>query len=300
MFKRYHFHLLKRTLFSIFLPLLFLLFTSHLIYADTQTAHSEVQADQTEKIAEQTAATNSTYGIAFDEPNYILPFYYTGKPYQSVYEGQTPDDQTLNRAEFKAQLSLLFPLWKHIFKETGLFISYTQLSYWQFYAKSQYFRETNYKPAIFIRRHFLANAEWRLGLNHQSNGRGGSTERSWNRAYLDFRFSGENWMISIEPWIIAFKKDFSDLHNPDIGDYLGYGRLLLAYKIRRHTLSLMIRNVLESGFSRGALELDWSFPLFSTKLRFMAQIFSGYGQSLIEYNHYTNSAGIGLSLSNWI
>jgi len=253
------------------------------------------------QIQSQTKASSSPFGIAFDEPTYILPYYYTGKPDQEVYPtDQNPDNQPIQKQEFKAQLSLLFPLWRNLFKGTGLFASYTQLSYWQFYAKSQYFRETNYEPAIFLRRHILANAEWRLGLVHQSNGRGLPYERSWNRAFLDFRISGEKWLISLKPWFLIFKSDSSNVHNPDIADYLGYGRVLLAYKIRRQTFSLMFRNALESGFKRGAVELTWSFPLFSTKLKGMVQFFSGYGQSLIEYNHYTNSAGVGIALSDWI
>jgi phospholipase A1/A2 len=254
-----------------------------------------------ERIQEQLEATRSPFGIAFDEPTYMLPYYYTMKPDTAVYPpDQNPANQSIERQEFKAQLSLLVPVWHNVFKGTGLFVSYTQLSYWQFYAKSQYFRETDYEPAIFLRRHVLANAEWRLGLVHQSNGRGLPYERSWNRLFLDFRISGERWMISLKPWILVFKNDSSTLHNSDIADYLGYGRIILAYKIHHHTFSLMSRNSFESGFKRGAVELSWSFPLFSTKLKGMVQFFSGYGQSLIEYNHYTNSVGIGIALSDWI
>jgi phospholipase A1 len=254
-----------------------------------------------EQIKAQKKATRSPYGIAFDEPTYILPFYYTGKPDTEAYPtDQNPANQPIQKEEFKAQLSLLFPLLPNLFKSTGLYISYTQLSYWQFYARSQYFRETDYEPAIFLRRHVLANAEWRLGAVHESNGRGLPFERSWNRIFLDFRISGEKWLISLKPWFLIFKNDSSNIHNPDITDYLGYGRAILAYKIRRQTFSLMLRNTVESGFKRGAVELTWSFPLFSTKLRGMVQFFSGYGQSLIEYNHYTNSAGVGIALSDWI
>jgi len=254
-----------------------------------------------QKIKAQTKLVSNPYGIAFDEPTYIFPYYYTGKPDTEVYPpDQNPANQPIQSQEFKAQISLLFPLWRNLFKGTGLFASYTQLSYWQFYAKSQYFRETNYEPAIFLSRHVLANAEWRVGLVHQSNGRGLPYERSWNRAFLDFRISGEKWLISLKPWFLVFKNDSSDIHNPDIADYLGYGRILLAYKIRRQTFSFMMRNAFESGFKRGAVELTWTFPLFHTKLKGMVQFFSGYGQSLIEYNHYTNSAGVGIALSDWI
>ncbi|MCP3678785.1 MAG: phospholipase A [Gammaproteobacteria bacterium] len=106
----------------------------------------------------------------------------------------------------------------------------------------------------------------------------------------------------LKPWVLIFKSDSSDLHNPDIADYLGYGRALVAYHFYHQTLSFMMRNVAESGFKRGAIEASWSFPLpFMPKsIRGFAQFFSGYGQSLIEYDHYTNSGGIGIILSDWI
>jgi phospholipase A1/A2 len=247
-------------------------------------------------------ASKIPFGIAFDQPTYILPFYYTQSPDQDVYRGSTPDGQKIMRAEFKAQLSFQLPLWHHLFnKHTSLYFSYTQLAYWQIYAKSQYFRETDYEPALYVQSNLigLKNATWQAGLVHQSNGRGGTYERSWNRAYVNIRFSGRHWLISLEPWLLVFKHDSSDLHNSNIASYLGHGKMVFAYKTHRQTFSLMMRNNLESGFQRGAIEIGYSFPLIH-KLDGFIQFFSGYGQSLIEYNHYTNSAGIGIMLSNWI
>jgi len=37
-----------------------------------------------------------------------------------------------------------------------------------------------------------------------------------------------------------------------------------------------------------------------TKVKGYVQVFSGYGQSLIDYNRYTNGVGIGFALSDWI
>src|SRR3989339_113662 len=242
---------------------------------------------------QQAAIADNPLGIAFDEPTYILPFYYTFTPDQTIYAGQTPDQQTLNKAEFKMQFSLLIPIIHHLFfNNLGLDCSYTQLAYWQFYAKSQYFRETDYEPAIFLTGHLLENAGWRFGFVHQSNGRGGDYERSWNRLYLDWRISGQSWLLSIKPWMLVFKSESSSLHNPDIARYLGNERIMLASHAYHQTFSIMSRTTVESGFKRGAMEADWDFPLpFTNKLRGYVQLFSGYGQSLIEYNHYTNAAG---------
>lgn len=204
------------------------------------------------------------------------------------------------RSEFKAQVSLLVPLFIDMFgSHWSLNAAYTQLSYWQVYAKSQYFRETNYEPTLFVSSNFLPNWLASVGMVHESNGRGGSLERSWNRAYIDISFSGKHWLISIKPWILIFKAESSTLHNPNISHYLGNGRVVIAYQFAHQELSLMFRNAAESGFSRGALEVGYEFPIYG-KINGYLQFFSGYGQSLIEYDHYTNSVGVGVILSNWV
>ena len=143
--------------------------------------------------------------------------------------------------------------------------------YWQLYAKTPFFRETNYEPRVFLNYYRDANWLFSMGLDHQSNGRGGvgasGMERSWNRIFVDLMFSGDHWIVIVEPWLPVFANQSSDLHNPDITRYLGYGRLVLAYKFHQHEVSLMLRNWLESGFKRGAVELDYSFPLVSTRFK---------------------------------
>lgn len=61
----------------------------------------------------------------------------------------------------------------------------------------------------------------------------------------------------------------------------------------------MFRNTIESRFKHGAIELSYSFPIHGL-LDGYIQFFSEYEQSLIEYNHYTNSIGVGLIINNWI
>lgn len=242
----------------------------------------------------------SHYGISFYEPTYILPFYYTSRPYQSIYQGTTPNNQKVDNDEFKGQLSLLVPIWLNMFDSNfSINVSYTQLSFWQIYAKSQYFRETDYEPAIFLNYHFLPNWLAAAGLDHESNGRGGTLERSWNRVFFDLSVSGENWLVDIKPWFLVLQKNSSIPHNPDITKYLGYERVVIAYKFYQQEISLMFRNTVESKFKYGALEFDYAFPIHGL-LRGYIQLFSGYGQSLIEYDHYTNGVGIGLTISNWI
>jgi phospholipase A1/A2 len=78
---------------------------------------------------------------------------------------------------------------------------------------------------------------------------------------------------------------------------MGNGEESFSYKLNDGlTLSVMTRNNLESRFARGTEEVDFSFPL-TTHFHGFVQFFSGYGQSLIEYDHYTNGVGVGFALN---
>lgn len=233
-------------------------------------------------------------------PNYVLPYYSTGHPYYSIYHNITPNSQTVMNDELKAQLSFLVPLARHLLKEKPLSLNfaYTQLMYWQVYAKSQYFRETNYEPEFFIENYFNPYIVGQIGIDHQSNGRGGELERSWNRGFLQFQFSGTDWLAHIRAWTLVDKADSSNLHNPEIAWYLGYENILFSYNLAGIKASIEVQNI-ESGLSRGFIQCSLSYPVLKS-LSIYGQFFNGYGQSMIEYNHKTTSAGIGIALNDWM
>lgn len=231
--------------------------------------------------------------------NYIIPFNYStaDTSYDQIYPN-SPNKKYEVKFQISGQTTLIDNLFH---KPLGLNLFYTQVSYWQFYAKSAYFRETNYNPGLFFHFHpTFGKLPFRLkavdlGAMHQSNGRGEKYERSWNRVFMDFTFQiSPDWCVSVRPWYRVHILEAKD-YNPDMVRYLGDGDIRINYHHNNFMASLMFRNVFESGFARGAEELDLSFPLYSHFHMFL-QTFSGYGQSLIAYNHYTNSVGIGFSL----
>lgn len=273
------------------------------ISPNANTAETPVE----KRALKEKSLQSNNFAITLYKPTYILPLYYTGSPYDSVYEGNTPNNEGIKKAELKFQLSFKVPVWRNIFRScSSLYLAYTQLSYWQAYNNVAFFRETDYEPEIFLANevNWRLYKDWKLnfinlGAMHESNGFGNELERSWNRAYLEIIFSSnDNWMISIKPWVI-FHDEAMRKYNPDIATYLGYGRILIAYKIWQNVFSLHLQNVIESGAKHAGMELTWGFPI-TPHLNLYLQGFSGYGQSLIEYDHRTNSAGIGLTLNNWI
>lgn len=268
------------------------------VYADE--ADSKPSETVLEKqFSDQYKASQIPLSISLFKPTYVLPYYYTASPDFAVYNNNTPDNQRVMNSEFKAQFSLLIPIAYDLFgwKDSALEMAYTQLNYWQVYASSQYFRETNYEPEVFVQK---LNHDWlvRAGVEHQSNGRGGTYERSWNRAYVTGQISGTNWLASLKVWALIFPAESVDLHNPDILYYLGRDQIVLSHKWGKATFSIEAQNV-ESGLTRGYVEPTFSYQ-FMKHMSLYVQFFSGYGQSLIEYNHRTQAAGIGIAFNNWI
>jgi phospholipase A1/A2 len=66
-----------------------------------------------------------------------------------------------------------------------------------------------------------------------------------------------------------------------------------------HQLTLTTRKSFSAG-GKGALQIDWSHPIPNTPaLRWYAKGFSGYGDSLIDYNQKIQRFGLGIMINDW-
>jgi phospholipase A1 len=205
--------------------------------------------------------------------------------------------------EAKFQISFKARLWE-VADRLNLWGAYTQENWWQVYNddESAPFRETNYQPEIFLAytpiNEFLG---WHvpainIGFNHQSNGRGGELSRSWNRIVAGTVLERGNFLVAPRVWW-RIPEDKNDDDNPQTDDYFGYGDLRLAYEWHDMTFSTLMRDNLRSDDNRGAIQLDWSFPI-NRRFKGYVQYFYGYGESLIDYNVKTNRLGIGIMLTD--
>lgn len=211
----------------------------------------------------------------------------------------TESDQ-LNEIEAKFQLSfkaklLNDPIWNN----GDIWFGYTQQSSWQAFNgdESSPFRENNFEPEIMSTWRTgidLPGIRWQfvnLGFTHQSNGRSQPRSRTWNRLYADFGFERGDWQLFIRPWLRVEVDDDDD--NPDIEDFMGHGDVRLKWRKNKHDLGLMARWTPTE--NRGALQFDWHYPLIGD-LKAYLQIFTGYGETLIDYNHRQTTIGLGVSL----
>jgi phospholipase A1 len=253
------------------------------------------------RLAAEREAAASPFSILAHRPNYFLVAAYNWEGWDSEFDNKNIESQF--------QLSLKVPLAVGLFdNRMDIYGAYTNRSFWQMYnsGDSEPFRETNHEPELWVQFQNdwkiwgLTNSFNTVGFVHQSNGRSEELSRSWNRIYASFLFEKGNWTYDLKPWIwVSSDKEASD--NPDIDDYMGYGEFRVSHGKNNHVVSGMFRNLLESDFDKGAVELSWSFPVFDYPyLRGYLQYFYGYGESLIDYNHKVNRLGIGISVTDWL
>jgi phospholipase A1 len=236
--------------------------------------------------------------------NYLLAAY-TRSPNNAPYRpfrALVPDAQNLSHAELTFQLGF-----KTKILETpadfpaDLWFGYTQQSFWQATNRnaSSPFRESNYQPelmAVLPTRLDLLGTQLRfvnVGLVHQSNGQASTLSRSWNRVYVQTGLERGDFSLLARVWKRLDEAAAAD-NNPDIIDFMGHGDIAATYRLHGHEFTALARHNFRS--NKGALQLGWAFPL-SGHLSGYVQLFSGYGQSLIDYNYSQRVIGLGVMLN---
>jgi phospholipase A1 len=225
----------------------------------------------------------------------------------STFDGY---EDNLENIEAKLQISFKVPLnyGSMFFESDALYFGFTMQAEWQIYADniSKPFWETNYQPEVF----YMAPLDWQpfggntgivFGIEHQSNGRTQSLSRSWNRVYTNLLLEKNDFALAFRPWVRisedqkSFPLDSEGDDNPDIDDFLGHYELEMVY--RWNSLELSFNGRRNFATQNGSAKISLTFPLWGKLLGF-ATAFSGYGESLIDYNYRQTRFGIGIALNN--
>lgn len=250
------------------------------------------------------------------QASFFLPLHYSSninRQPQSPVKQPGPANDNYRQLESKLQISLRTKiarnlLWQH----ADLWFAFTQRSMWQLWNSqdSAPFRSTDYQPELIyvlpLAKQFgtLAGG-WRVrmlqaGIAHQSNGQSDPLSRSWNKLSfglaLDKNEFGLNWRFHQR-----LPEKSTDDDNPDLIDYIGNHELTATWLPGLATASLVWRNDF-SHLSRGSWQLDMTYPFTRDKLdglRWHLQLFSGYGETLLDYNQRQHSIGLGVMLFNF-
>jgi hypothetical protein len=230
------------------------------------------------------AAPNRSEALNDEDHAYLLrhnPFYFAyGNPISKI------------QLSFKTQLVRKVPL----------YFAYTQQMFWALNADSKPFQDLTYNPELFYRfgfeeMGFLKSAD--VGWAHDSNGKAGADSRSYNTLYARANLEHE-----FRRWIFRLSGTASYLHafddgNEDIGDYIGPFSLKLSWIqlydawIDKSEIALTATSggKFSQNFDYGGYQLSWSFRLGGINLlpSFYFQYYTGYAESLLNYNIYEHA-----------
>jgi outer membrane phospholipase A len=255
-------------------------------------------ADSTPEVVDEvgTAASSDVdlglAGITLNEPSYFILGAKDGMDARFQYS-------------FKYQLfDPLGPVAQAFSPLGEIYVGYTQTSLWDLSSDSKPFRDNSYRPSLFWQKtnagKGLMPETWRVGYEHESNGRSGTDSRS-----IDTLFVQPEWRhhydarhtLAVAPKVYVYL----DKHeNKDIQDYRGYADLNLRYG---DDDGLLLSTLLRMGTSgKGSAQADVTWPFKRPILGkvggfFHTQVFTGYGQTLLDYNQNADTQiRFGISL----
>jgi len=232
--------------------------------------------------------------------------------------GHTAAFRAYETAEMRIQLSVRTKIAQGLLTDNtargrdSVWFGYSQQSYWQLFNAdlSRPFRSTDHEPELtyIYPTDAALTGGWRLrysGISavHQSNGQSLPLSRSWNRVVLMTGMEkGATFTLQARAWA-RLPERHTDDDNPDISDFVGRTEVAGLWNVGRDdTLGVTVRHSLRTS-ARGSVRLDWMRRLGGPQrngdasgLRFHTQLFSGYGDSLLDYNRRRTVLSVGLSL----
>ena len=195
---------------------------------------------------------------------------------------------------------------------THLYVAYTQTSFWDVITKNPSFYDTSYKPSVFlyypgVLHNDAFHLDLQSGAEHESNGRGGAMERSLNTAYVQPTATFElpyhvQFMLQPRAWFYIAV----NANNPDLPDYRGYADLLTALTWTNpncgEKIQFATKLLIGDEGSHAGLQFVLRFNLAAVPVlhnfnpSIQVQYFTGYGQTLRQYNETSHAVRGGLCL----
>ncbi|MCD6190403.1 MAG: phospholipase A [Sulfurimonas sp.] len=260
---------------------------------------SEIEDPQTNKTIYQ--HLQSVVNIKAHKTNYLLP---VSMRTNGDYDDNNPNGRDTDSKEIEFQISVKYDFAPNFFGFNELYsVGYTQHSFWQYFVGDAYFRASDYNPEFFVT--FPISTEYlkaiRFSVAHQSNGLGEPGERAWNYATFSTFFQYKTLFTELQVW-----HRFKDNHdyNPGLIDTMGHGHIKFTLPYKKHMVTALFRNNFKG---KGAIDADYSYPLFGDSLFLYLKAFAGYGESMITYagshpqtsheDDYVERIGIGFGLS---
>lgn len=206
--------------------------------------------------------------------------------------GHTPNE---NNSDAKFQISVIQRLTNSILPlKTYLFLTYTQLAFWDIYKESFPFADINFNPTVGIGKALVYNNRFlgtiSMQLEHESNGKAGDDSRSWNK----FSFSGvillnRHWSTQTKIWIPIVDGG----NNKDIVSYKGFSHWAVDYRNKKWNVGILMTKRAGNFFDYN-VSLNASYKLFKNENQHLfVEYYNGYGENMLFYKQFRQRLRIG-------
>jgi len=217
-----------------------------------------------------------------------------------------PDYFLMGQPDTKIQFSFKIRL----LQDQNLYFGYSQLMKWELFRPDPFFADLNYNPEFFYRFKLDGSSTTWVDFGpfeHESNGKGGAEERSWNRTYARVH---DEWRVGDQAGLKGeFKAWIPYSYNPsnrNLADYRGLYEtnwILSDFLGKFYDVDDLILRLYPGGPSevdpaRGGQELTLRVRAARRrKIRpvVVLQLFHGFAESMLDYRHsyWAWRAGIG-------
>jgi outer membrane phospholipase A len=215
-------------------------------------------------------------------------------PYEPIYFALDPgigDGPLSSKFQFSVAIRLYNPS-PESQRQDGLYLAYSQTSFWDLQSDSKPFYDSSYRPEGWWHVGLKDMAGFthlglEPGIGHESNGRAGSESRSLNHAFLRLigEWTGDGVTVFATPRgrIYLEKED-----NDDIADYRGFVDCSGGVRFDE-SWGLSATARIGDGADHGSLQLELTHPLNAWTGGRMngfayVQWFAGWSETLIAYD----------------
>lgn len=201
-----------------------------------------------------------------------------------------------DNSDAKFQISVMQRLTNSVLPmKTYLFLTYTQVAFWDVFQESFPFRDINFNPTVGLGKPLVKNNRYlgdiSIQLEHESNGKDGTDSRSWNKISFSGLFNiNSHWTYFTKLWIPFVDGE----NNPDLVNYKGYGTLALNYNQRNKYSLSFIATPRSGGFGNMNMTFNASYRLFKDENQYLFfEFYNGYGEGLLDYKEFHQRFRLG-------
>lgn len=225
-------------------------------------------------------------------------------PYFTLYKdnyftaGTTLNDKpTAINSDIKFQVSIAQRLSKSTLPfNTYFFLFYNQKVFWNVFENSMPVRDFNFNPGLGLSKLLIAKnrvvGKASLLIEHESNGKDSINSRSWNKISLcGSIYISPQLMIHAKYWIPII----DGMHNKDILKYSGIFQNGLQVMSHDKRYGMAVTLVKRKGWNLNFNTIvELNCRMFKQENQYLfLQYYNGYGESLIDYNHYHSRLRFG-------